>query len=217
MAEKRIVDIYTHKETIKRRFVKYCILLFALSVIFSVVPFPIIILPLVYLALAIQVFTFEEDSSPYTAIRRSIDLAKGHFWLVFWVLTFIFIISYIAIPYLITWAIGKTPVIHFLTYPVESFLALLPINEFNEILAMYKIPYTIDSIILAESIIYCTIATIVMMYMLPFRCACCVHLYKNLSNNQINTEKENTKNTKKNKSQKSDKLSKEDMKRYKKY
>ena len=180
----RVEDVYFHKEVIKRRFAPYCILLIALGLIFCLLSFPfllpLLIVALVFLSLAVQVYVLEEDSTPYEAIRKSIELVKSNFWLVFWILAIITFISYIAVPYLICWAVGKTAVLQFLANPVEKYVALLPISDINSLLAAKGINYTFDMIIIAENIVLTAIAAIVTMFMLPFRCACCVEIYKGL-------------------------------------
>ena len=197
LPEKRIVNIQDHIAVIKQRFAPYCVLLIVLSIIFGTLSFPLLILILiiitVFLALTVQVFTLEENVSPFEAIARSCQLVKTRFWLVFWVLVIIFIISYIICPYLITWAIAKTPLISILANPVEKYISLLPVTDINNTLAEFQVPYKFDTILIAESIVNMCISTIVIMYMLPFRCACCVELYKGLSKNDpyLYTNKEN--------------------------
>ena len=192
--EQRIVDVHTHNEIIKRRFAPYCVLLIVLSIIFGTLSFPllipVLILALVFFALAVQVFTLEENSSPFDAIGKSFELVKSNFWAVFWVLIIITLISYVAVPYLITWAVSKTPLLTILANPVEKYISLLPINDFNSLMVELGIPYKFDVILFAETIIQSIISTIVIMYMLPFRCACCVNLYKNLSEFHYPVDKE---------------------------
>ena len=71
----------------------------------------------------------------------------------------------------------------------------------NVILEELQISYKFDPVLIAESIADSFLITIFVMYMLPFRCACCVELYKGLSNNNpeqyINEEKEAVKSKKK--------------------
>ena len=205
LGETRIIDVFDHNEIIKRRFAPYCVLILVLSILFGILSFPllipILIIALIFLSLAVQVFTLEENTSPFEAIMRSIQLVKSRFWLVFFVMIFIFLISYIICPYLISWAIAKTPVFHFLANPVEKYISLLPVTEINNTLSSYQISYKFDTVLIAENIVYSCISTIVIMYMLPFRCACCVELYKGLSDNNpeqyIKDEKESVKEKKK--------------------
>ena len=195
--DQRIADVHTHNEIIKRRFAPYCVLLIVLSIIFGALSFPILIplliLALVFLALAVQVFTLEEDSSPFDAITKSLSLVKSNFWAVFWVLVIITLISYVAVPYLVTWAVSKTPMLTIMANPVEKYISLLPINDFNSLMTELGVPYKFDVIIFSEMIVQSVISTIVIMYMLPFRCACCVSLYKNLSEFHYPIDTENVK------------------------
>ena len=195
--ESRIVDVHSHNEIIKRRFAPYCVLLIVLSIIFGALSFPllipVLIVALVFFALAVQVFVLEEDTSPFDAIAKSAVLVKTNFWAVFWVLVIITLISYFAIPYLITWAVSKTPLLTILANPVEKYISLLPITDINNLLAEMQIPYKFDVILIAESIVQSIISTIVIMYILPFRCACCVNLYKNLSEFHYPVDKEEEK------------------------
>ena len=204
----RITDVYYHKETIKRRLAPYCILLVVLSLIFSTLSFPLLlpalILALVFFSLAVQIYTLEEDISPYEALRKSIIIVKSNFWGVFWVLAIITFISYVAVPYLICWALGKTVLIQWFANPVEKYISLLPIADINSLIASTGINYSFDVILIAEDIVYCTIATIVTMYMLPFRCACCVELYKGLAGNYTPIETEDTQSPKNKKKKKSE-------------
>ncbi|MBQ7450145.1 hypothetical protein IJS77_01915 [bacterium] len=205
LGEKRIIDVFDHNEIIKRRFAPYCVLIFVLSIILGFLSFPlfipVMIIALVFLSLAVQVFTLEENASPFDALGRSIQLVKSRFWLVFFVMILIFLISYIICPYLITWAISKTPLLSILANPVEKYISLLPVAEINTTLSELQLPYKFDTIIFAESIVNTCLMTIVTMYMLPFRCACCTELYKGLSNNNpeqyIKEEKETIKTKKK--------------------
>lgn len=205
LGTKRIEDVYNHKETVKRRFAPYCILILVLSVIFGVLSFPLLwpllIVASIFLSLAIQVFSLEENITPYEAIRKSINLVKSDFWVVFWVLVLIALISYVAVPYLITWAVAKTPLFQWIAYPVEKYISLLPLSDINSVLSQSGINYTFDVILIAESIVNCVISTIVIMYMLPFRCACCVEMYKRLNENHYSEiqQEENLKNREKTK------------------
>ena len=192
----RIEDVSTHKKIIKQRLLPYCVLLIVLSVIFGTI---ILIIPaLIFLSLAVQVFTLEEDSSPFEAICKSAIIVKENFWKVLWVLIFITIISYWFFPAMLSWAVAKTPVFVLLTSPVEKYLTLLPIEEINSVLAATQISYKLDIVIMAEDIVNTAISAIVIMFMLPFRCACCVDLYKNFGNNlpqEQPTDEQNEKKT----------------------
>lgn len=189
--EKRIVDVNSHTEIIKRRFIPYCWLIILLSLIFllCIVP-PLIIFALIFLSLSVQIFVLEENSTPFDAIKKSCLIVKNNFWAVFWILIIITVISYGFIPYLISWAVAKTPVFGYLTYPVERYISLLPINDINEIFNELNISYTFDVILIAENIVNSVISTIVIMFMLPFRCACCVEIYKASGSDFYNSSKE---------------------------
>ena len=206
LGTKRIEDVYSHKETVKRRFAPYCILILVLSVIFGVlsVPFlwPLLIAALIFLSLSIQIFSLEENLTPFESIRKSIELVKSNFWVVFWALIFITLISYVAVPYLISWAVAKTPLFQWLAYPVEKYLSLMPVSDINSFLASANISYSFDVIIIAENIVNCVISTIVIMYMLPFRCACCVEMYKGLNENYFSEIKQEEKSKNKEKTKK---------------
>ena len=206
LGTKRIEDVYSHKETVKRRFAPYCILILVLSVIFGVlsVPFlwPLLIVALIFLSLSIQIFSLEENLTPFESIRKSIELVKSNFWVVFWALIFITLISYVAVPYLISWAVAKTPLFQWLAYPVEKYLSLMPVSDINSFLASANISYSFDVIIIAENIVNCVISTIVIMYMLPFRCACCVEMYKGLNENYFSEIKQEEKSKNKEKTKK---------------
>ena len=187
LGTKRIEDVYNHKETVKRRFAPYCILILVLSLIFGILSFPLfwplLLIASIFLSLAIQVFSLEENLTPYESIRKSIELVRSNFWIVLWVLVLIVLISYIAVPYLISWAVAKTPLFQWFAYPVEKYIALLPVADINSALVQNGINYKFDVIIIAENVVNCVISMIVIMYMLPFRCACCVEMYKGLNQN----------------------------------
>ena len=194
LGAKRIEDVYSHKETIKRRMVPYCVLIFLISAIFLTLSFPlflpILIIMTVFLSLSFQVFTLDESSNPVSAIKGSFNIVKGNFWKIFWVLVLLVAISYVAIPYLINWAIMKTPLFHILTVPVEKYLSLLPVSDINYALEEMKISYTFDTLIVSEIVVSGVIMGAVTMFMLPFRCACMVNLYKAHGNDFENSKEE---------------------------
>ena len=187
LGTKRIEDVYNHKETVKRRFAPYCVLILVLSVIFGILSIPVLlpllIAALIFLSLSIQIFSLEENMSPYESMKKSVELVKSNFWVVFWVLVFITLISYVAIPYLITWAVAKTPLFQWFANPIEKYISLLPVADINSVIAQSGLNYKFDVIIIAENIVNCVISTIIIMYMLPFRCACCVEMYKRFNEN----------------------------------
>lgn len=202
LGTKRIEDVYSHKETIKRRFAPFCILILLLSLIYLVsqLAFPLFIIITIFLSLAIQVFSLEENSTPTEAIKRSFLIVKNNFWKTFWVLVLITIISYIIFPYLITWAIEQTPIFNILALPAEKYISLMPIKEINDTLNEMQINYSFDTVLIAQNIVSMTIMSAVTMYMLPFRCACMVNLYKACGNDfKEETEEENSPKTKSNK------------------
>lgn len=202
VGEKRVEDIYFHKEVIKRRFLPFCLLIFILSLIFIIFSFPLLLplllISVIFLSLSVQVFTLEENSNFYSAIKKSIDLVKSNLWFVIGVLLIITFISYVAVPYLICWAIGKTPLLSYLALPVENYLLLFPVEMINDTFYNLGYKFSFDVLIFSEQIVYITIAMIVSMFMLPYRCACCVNMYRYLAQNfEKNDSKEENSGNKK--------------------
>ena len=66
----------------------------------------------------------------------------------------------------------------FLVTNWEDFFNLLPMSDINRYLSMLPGNLTIDSVTIAKIIVDVMIASIIVMFTIPFRCCCFTELYR---------------------------------------
>ena len=177
-------DLGIHSELIKRRTGSYILFLLLISIIYLLLSFPLLwgllAIVFVYLALSFQVFALEEDKSAFGAIKTSISLIKFNFWRTTILLIMLGATTYWLIPGLISWGFEQGDLAGFFSYPVEQYIRLLPLNDFNSILANSPVHYTIKSYTIAKFIVLTTVSFTVTGFTLPLRSLCCTELYKEI-------------------------------------
>ena len=180
----RVYDFGAHTELIKRRTGSYILFLLLISIIYLLLSFPLLwgllAIVFVYLALSFQVFALEEDKSAFGAIKTSISLIKFNFWRTTILLIMLGVTTYWLIPGLISWGFEQGDLAGFFSYPVEQYIRLLPLNDFNSILANSPVHYTIKSYTIAKFIVLTTVSFAVTGFTLPLRSLCCTELYKEI-------------------------------------
>ena len=134
----------------------------------------------VYLSLAFQVFALEEDKGAFDAIKTSINLVKFNFWRTALLLVILGISTYWLVPGLVSWGFETGNLGGFFSYPVDKYIQLLPLNDFNSLLSQAHVPYTIKSYTIAQHIVLAVVAFAVTAFSLPLRSLCCTQLYKEL-------------------------------------
>lgn len=169
---------------IRGRSFSYVLFLLLLSVIyaFGSIPFiwALMLIVFVYISLSFQAFALEEDKSPIQAIALSINLVKYNFWKTALLLLLLGISTYWLVPSLICWGVDKGNLIGFFSYPVERFVTLLPVNDFNAILKSSNVPFMINSAQFAKTLTLTIVGVVVTAFTLPIRSICCTILYKKL-------------------------------------
>ena len=180
----KLDDTGIHSELIKRRTASYILFLLMISIIYMLLSFPLLwallAIVFVYLSLSFQVFALEEDKSALEAIKTSINLIKFNFWRCALLLFILGIVTYWLVPGLISWGFETGNLEGFFSYPVDKYVQLLPLNDFNKILAHANVPYTIKSYTIAQHIVLSVVALCVSAFALPLRSLCCTQLYKEL-------------------------------------
>lgn len=179
----KVDDFRAHNEVVVKRAPAYIALLLVLSIIYLVGSFPLfwvlLLIFLVYSCLSIQVFTLEEDKGAIASIKRSFELVKDNFWRTFLLLILLYCATYWIIPEVITWALEKIRLVALLSYPVESYLRLLPVDVLlNSVNAILEDLTIID---LTSAVVAAFVAFILTGFTLPVRAICCVLLYKDIS------------------------------------
>lgn len=196
-SKNKVSDVKVHDELIRRRAGEYMALLLILSLVYivGILPFFWVILALfaVYSCLSIQVFTFEENSGPITAIKRSFYLIKNNFWTATLLLVLITALTYWILPELIAWALDKISVVYYLALPVEKYLDLLQIDTINNLLKQFNIKYQLEAFEMARNGVLQMITYVVSAFTLPIRCACCTLFYKQLDDENIEENRKATK------------------------
>ncbi len=196
-SKNKIFDVKMHDELIKRRALPYISLMIILSVIYLIGSIPffwVLLVPfLVYSCLSLQVFTFEENTGPVEAIKRSFSLIKGNFWQCALLLVLLFLLTYYLLPEVISWAFNKVNLIYYFSIPVEKYLSLLRIDAFNDLLKHYNINYELEAYEMATSLIKGIVSLAVTSFTLPIRSACCTFFYKQLDDETIEENRKATK------------------------
>ena len=183
-SDKKIEDTSIADGMIKNRAFSYILLLISLSIIYIVGSFPllwvIMAIGFVYLSLTFQAFALEENISPFGAISLSVNLIKHHFLKTLFLLAALGVFTYWLVPSLICWGVEAGNLLGFFSYPVERFVTLLPLNEFNSLLTAHNLPFTLKSVALSKFITLSVVSFMVTGFTLPIRSICCTMLFKEL-------------------------------------
>lgn len=178
-------DTGMHAELIKRRAGSYILLLLFLTIIYLVLSLPVLwgllAVVFVYLSLSFQVFALEEEKGAFDAIKSGISYVKFNFWKTALLLILLGITTYWLVPGLICWGFETGDLAGFFSYPVEQYIRLLPLNDFNTILSQYNIPFTLKSYTIAKHIVLLAVSFAVTGFTLPLRSLCCTELYKDIN------------------------------------
>lgn len=185
--------IQTHVNILKKRIFNFIVLWLILSVIFLASPLYLIVLPIiaVFLALVFQVFSLEEKSSAFTAIKRSFFLVKGNFIMTSFILLVSFLLTYILLPSLFVWGAEKIYLVKYLSIPVQKYIDILPYTQLADFVVQnvsgmmsaggafnFDIKFNAEMFDLAGLTVKLSISTVVTMFLLPLRSAWCTLLYK---------------------------------------
>jgi hypothetical protein len=185
----------THADLLKNRIAKYVVFLLILSIFFLIGSFPLFIIPFgiicVYLALVFQVFMLEESTSPTAVFKRSFDLVKTNFAITCLLICLSAILTYFILPALFVWGFEKINAVNFLSFPIQKYLEILPIQDAFNSLSDSIIPYlsqtegftpiNISSLIdlhaISCEIVKMIISCSVIAFLLPMRCCWFTLLY----------------------------------------
>lgn len=181
----KLDDTGMHAELIKRRAGSYILFLLLLTVIFIILSIPVLwgllVIASVYLALCFQVFALEEDKGAFDAIKTSVNLIKFNFIKTALLMIIVGIVTYWLVPGLISWGFEVGDLAGFFSYPVEQYVKLLPLNDFNAMISQAHIPYTLKSYDAAKSIVLAVVSFAVTGFSLPLRSICFTELYKEIN------------------------------------
>lgn len=181
----KLEDTGMHAELIKRRSGSYILFMLLISLIYLVLSIPVLwgllVIAFVYLSLSFQVFALEEDKGAFDAIKSSVNHVKFNFWKTALLLIVLFIATYWFVPGLICWGFETGNITGIFSYPVEQYIRLLPLNDFNELMANANIPYTLKSYTIAQSVVLGVVSFAVTAFALPLRSLCCTQLYKEIN------------------------------------
>ena len=211
----KVYDFDAHTELIKRRTIPFIGLwaLVGLFSLLSLIPFfwvPCAVFA-VFFVLIFQVFTYEPEQTPLGCVKRSLQLVKGHFAYTFLLIVLAGALTYFLIPQIAKVFCDYTHITLALSNAVKPFIKLLPIAEWNNILAyVYLPPLKLDEV--AMFVVSTFIAQIFIQYTLPLRSILCGVWYKSLNGGKLGANVDSKKKAKSKRP--SDKLMEESHKKF---
>ncbi|MDD3237363.1 MAG: hypothetical protein PHV37_04625 [Candidatus Gastranaerophilales bacterium] len=191
------LDTTVHNELIQRKAFNYILLVILMSLIYMVCILPffwiVLIAFIIYSSLTLQVFALEENMGPVAALKRSITLINGNFWVTTILLGLLFFFTYLMLPHLIVWALDEIDVVYYLANPIEKIVKALPLDIVETSLRAWHIGYVVEPIEISRNIVMMGISSIVIAYTLPLRSCACTILYKKLDDEKIEENRQATK------------------------
>lgn len=183
----KLEDLGLHAELIKRRSVSYIWFLLLITIVYLILSIPILwgllAIVFVYMALCFQVFALEEEKGAFDAIKTGISYVKFNFIKTALLLIILGITTYWLVPGLICWGFETGNLEGFFSYPVEQYVKMLPIADFNNMIAHapVAIPFELKSYDIAKHIVLAAVSFAVTGFTLPLRSICCTTLYKEIN------------------------------------
>lgn len=189
----KVYDFPAHTELITRRTGKFVglWLLFGLFAIIGSFPLFWVIagIMFIYFVLVFQVFTFEPDKSVLECFQKSVSIIKGNFARTLGLMALVGALTYWILPDLIKAFFAFVNIISFLAIPIDIWAQQLPIDEINKMLIKTPTAYQITSLLIAKSIVSCSLGYIVICLTLPLRSICWALWYKALNKGEIKLDK----------------------------
>lgn len=181
----KLDDTGMHAELIKRRSGSYIWFLLLISLIYLVLSVPVLwgllAIAFVYLSLSFQVFALEEDKSAFDAIKSGINHVKFNFTKTALLLALLGVVTYWLVPGLICWGFETGNLTGFFSYPVEQYVKMLPLSDFNTLISQAGIPFELKSYTIAQNVVLAAVSFAVTGFSLPLRSICCTNLYKEIN------------------------------------
>lgn len=181
----KLDDTGMHAELIKRRSGSYIWFLLLISLIYLVLSVPVLwgllAIAFVYLSLSFQVFALEEDKSAFDAIKSGINHVKFNFAKTALLLVLLGVVTYWLVPGLICWGFETGNLTGFFSYPVEQYVKMLPLSDFNTLISQAGIPFELKSYTIAQNVVLAAVSFAVTGFSLPLRSICCTNLYKEIN------------------------------------
>ncbi len=174
------IDFNANKKVIERKLPTYIILMMLITILVVVPPF-ILLAPIIwiFICLAFQVFTFEDEKNPVKPILRSIELVKGNVIPTTILIILVSILTYWFLPELFIWAFGKISVTQFIASRIEIFSFMLPLVDINDWLSVIPIVnLSVDPMNIGKFGAEMVISLLVVALTLPYRCCCFTELYR---------------------------------------
>ena len=186
----KLNDAEIHKDILKSHLSGYFGLLIILSLIFLILSFPlfwVLLIPIaILLSLSIQAFVMEDNLSPFGAIRRSYLFVRYNFLKTLFLLVLLTIVCYFFLPEFFNWLVDKANMHIVLTTPIDLYINLLPVDEFNNILsALGNTGLQIQEHNISTFIIQSAASFIIIGFSLPIRAIACCDLYRELRGKNI--------------------------------
>ena len=188
--KEKLKDAEIHKDIVKVRLGGYFGLIIILSLIFSLLAFPlfwVLLLPVaILLSLSIQAYILEDDISVFSAMRRSWLFVRYNFFKTLFLLLFLFVICYLFLPAVFNWLVDKTNLNILLSNPIELYINLLPLDDINSRLIQFPfLQLSLQNHEISLFIIESVIAFCVVGFTLPLRVIACCDLYRELRGKNI--------------------------------
>ncbi len=182
------IDFKANKGVIKRRLLRYIVLMFLLTLILCIPPL-IFVSPVawIFLCLTFQIFALEPDTSATGAISRSIVMVRNNFIPTLIMLILCISTTYIFFPAVFVWFFNKILLIKYMSLSIEQLINLMPEQNFktvNELLACFC-NISINPEVISKYVAQTVISGMIIALSLPFRCCCFTNMYRIFDNNTI--------------------------------
>lgn len=127
----------------------------------------------VYLCLSFQIFAFEKIK-PLEVLKQSFNMIKNNFWRTVTLGILLFILTGALIPFLIQLVLKNSPILTYISMPVESYINILSENPVVGVLTQQATNIIPD---LASEITLSIVGAIATAFVLPLGSACFTLLY----------------------------------------
>ena len=190
----KLEDLKMHNDVVSRRTTTFLGVLLILSVIslIGIIPllWVILLIFMVYLSLVFQAFALEENLNCIEIVQKSINLVKGNFLRVSFLLIILWFFTYFLLPHIFNLAFEKLALFNTLATPVEAFCSNLPVADVQTSLqGVLGADFVIDLNELAQTIVKNLISAVIIGYTLPLRGIYCTLLYKDLETKKLKEKK----------------------------
>ncbi len=178
--------VRAYNSIIEYREKQYFLLILILSIAYSVLGFPpLLIAFVIYSCLVLQAFAADDRFSAIDALVRGFKIVPGNVWNTALLLLLLYLFTYIIVPEVIYWLLDAGNMTKDLNAPVIALINNMPLNELflvpiNTIIQNFGSSFAITAEMVAGAVTKMTIISIVIGFTLPIRAIACTLWYKEL-------------------------------------